>query len=275
MAVVHWSERVPLDLDGVRLLGASLYLREVWLEELTETWKAIPESLRPLTELTETSKAIPESLQLLTELDALDTPDQVYIAAKTATISSFRFEWHHLFHNQWLVPYLKPVLPEFSIFVDQDEPISALQNDITVGSLNGIFKEEWQRQCDLRLKAPVNTAPYPCSEAEILFYLCNADVIEVPAGDGAPKGRRYKDNLSEAVDYAWSIRHEKQCSRREAVMLSLDKFTIVSIGKFLDGDGTTNDSIVVANGEDAAFKRVYEALAKVEKKEPAINQTPI
>lgn len=258
MSVVDWSERIPLDLNGVRLLGASLYLREVWLESLTET-----------------SQAAPDSLQLLTELDALDTPAQVYIAAKTATISSFRFEWHHLFRNQWLVPYLKPVLPKLAIYIDQDEPIASRWNDITIRSLKSIYNEELQHQYDFELNAPVNTEPYPYSEAEILFYSCNADVIELPADGGAPKGRRYEDNLSEAVDYAWSIRNEKQCSRREAVMLSLNKFTIVSTAEFVRGTSITNDSIIVANREDAAFRRVYEALAKIEKEEPAIENIPI
>lgn len=275
MAVVDWSERVPLNLDGVRLLGASLYLREVWLEKCAKKMNDIPVSLRPLIDFAETSKAIPESLQLLMKLEELETPKQVYTSAKNATISSFRFEWHHLFNNQWLVPYLKPRLPSLSRYVTQDEPIAILGNDNAVKSLKGIFREECWRQYRSKRDIPINTEPHPSSEAEINFYLCNADVIEAPAGNGAPKGRRTEDYRSHAVDYAWSIRRERQCSALEAVELALKKFTVVSTDKDVNGDRITGDSFIVAASENAALRRVYEDLKVIEKDEPAIKQTAI
>jgi len=256
--------RWALDQSGVSILGASLCL---WAEK-REQWNKLAELRVGLVKL--------GSFQ-----------QECLRAAKGTRTRDFLFRWDHFWNFRTLVGFVKPGLPDLAYW-DQKPPIDVrAAADPLPSLLTKIFF------CEVaRLSGPdPDYLPDPQTHEERLFYLTIHELCESPARRGHPDGRRYRDGLSSVVGVAYGMlcdaaQSGRKLSVEEACKTArelprLDEsgevklndmgkkepiFRRIVAGSF--DDEPRKEWVIVAESDEAAQRRVREALVKRLEREP-------
>jgi len=221
----------------------------------------------------------------LTELGS-DPPEWLK-AAKGARTCDFRFRWDHFRDFRTLVGFVTPGWPDLP-YGDQKPPIDVrAAADPLPSLLTKIFF------CEVaRLSGPdPDYLPDPQTHEERLFYLTIHELCESPARRGHPDGRRYRDGLSSVVGVAYGMlcdaaQSGRKLSVEEACKTArelprLDEsgevklndmgkkepiFRRIVAGSF--DDEPRKEWVIVAESDEAAQRRVREALVKRLEREP-------
>lgn len=241
----EWKRRIVLDHRGVALLGAALTLNSKRkLDEKRSTdrhviiseaeWLGIDPKFE-LDALEEKINAYTEQYEaLFAKCRMLETSDADFQQAATLRVMDFRFRWEHLKAHPLLVGYLTDDVPDFAKVWPRDVPIcKQVSEQKVIYELSQIYCSEFDRLTG----SDPDVVPILREPEDFLFYLTVWKLCELEAQRGQPKGRRWKDGLSNATSYAWSLQHSAKesgelISREEAFRRALEKFKVVGVAEF-------------------------------------------
>ncbi|MBA83526.1 MAG: hypothetical protein CML60_12425 [Rhodobacteraceae bacterium] len=188
-------DKIELDPDGLRLLGSALLhkRRDIlrWRESTIQKLSVskVPPEFRPRNSDESYQREITASERLEDRLSFVGGPADLNDYAQLG-ISSFGFNWCHLYDHQILAIYLKPRLPGWNSFIRLDDtydgnkpivdwgfwgrPLDALESIFFKEVHSAYFGETYERS--------------PRSENEKIFALLVSDLVNPP--DVQPKGRK-------------------------------------------------------------------------------------
>lgn len=282
----EWNRRLPLDREGVRILGAALHLRararERQLAERIERRRAsdigshhlnglrwpqsIDRDIDALAKWTRHREVLQEQIEIL------GITEKEYLRAKTIRAKDFRFRWDNLMEHRTLLGYISDDVPDWALSWDRATPISERWHDTLTEALEALFGSEFDR-----LEGPEpDDVPYLREPEEFLFHLSVWKLCELERGRGQPQGRRWQDGLDNAASYAWSLRHEaaaqgKPISNEEAIRRALEKFTIIGSQGFAEfrdkASAIVSDAASPGGRTEGAIKAVRKRLREIDKSE--------
>lgn len=281
----EWNRRIPLDVKGVRLLGAALYLRvcrrKSGASRAAEKRKNEAKPTNPFKEIDwlrrdtehyerELNRWEKQHRDLAIRLKALNTSKNDYEKAKSLRANDFQYRWDTLRDHRLLVGFITNDQPLFAVNWDRETPICERWGDSLVEALTSIFYAEFER-----LMGPdPNDLPYLQDHEDFLFYLTVWKLCEPESGRGQPKGRRWPDGTANAVSHAYSLRDDakrdgKPITTEEAIRRSLESFKVVSPDEF-DNCPDKGSVVVSAAGIEGAIKSVRKGLFEADKFEESL-----